>query len=147
MMGGCSPGSPETETVNGTVYRKGISCRDQVGPAISYNSGTMLSGAADLYRATGDDQYLTDGRRLADASFTYFAKTRTNLIRYYTYDISGFNDWFNGVLMRGYVALFPAYAMWQITLIVSRKISTMGMRTSFTTGSFHKLVGRLELRQ
>ncbi|GET28039.1 glycoside hydrolase family 76 protein [Prolixibacter sp. SD074] len=109
MMGGCSPGSPETEMVNGTVYRKGISCRDQVGPAISYNSGTMLSGAADLYRVTGDDQYLTDGRRLADASFSYFAKPGQTVSGYYTYDISGFNDWFNGVLMRGYVALFPAY--------------------------------------
>src|SRR5690606_20625057 len=46
MRGGCSPGNPETETIDGIVYRKGINCQDRVGPAISYNTGTMLSGAA-----------------------------------------------------------------------------------------------------
>src|SRR5690606_6866982 len=74
MRGGCSPGSPQTETVNGTVYRRGITCQDRVGPAITYNSGTMLSGAADLHRATGDNIYLEDGKKLSDASFKYFAK-------------------------------------------------------------------------
>lgn len=34
MRGGCSPGNPQTETVNGTEYRKGITCQDRVGPAI-----------------------------------------------------------------------------------------------------------------
>lgn len=107
MMGGCTPGTPEWETIDGVVYRKGITCRDKVGPAISYNSGTMLSGAADLYRATADGKYLSDGKKLSDASFAFFAKKGTNLPDHYTYNISGFNNWFNGVLMRGYVDLFP----------------------------------------
>lgn len=110
MRGGCSPGSPETETVNGTVYRKGTTCQDRVGPAITYNSGTMLSGAADLYRATGENVYLEDARNLSDASFEYFAKLGVTKPEYYTYDISGFRNWFNGVLMRGYVDVYPAYA-------------------------------------
>jgi predicted alpha-1,6-mannanase (GH76 family) len=109
MRGGCSPGAPETETVDGTVYRKGITCADRVGPAITYNSGTMISGAADLYRVTGDNTYLEDGRDLADASFTYFAKLGQTKPEHYTYDISGFRNWFNGVLMRGYVDFYPAY--------------------------------------
>ncbi|MCB5253220.1 MAG: glycoside hydrolase family 76 protein [Candidatus Cloacimonetes bacterium] len=108
MMGGCTPGAPQLETIDGVTYRKGITCRDKVGPAISYNSGTMLSGAADLYRATADEKYLSDGKKLSDASFAFFAKKGTNLPDYYTYNISGFNNWFNGVLMRGYVDLFPA---------------------------------------
>jgi len=29
---------------------------------------------------------------------------------YYTYDISGFRNWFNGVLMRGYVDFYPSYS-------------------------------------
>ena len=109
MRGGCSPGSPETVTVDGTVYRKGTTCQDRVGPAITYNSGAMLSGGADLYRVTGDNMYLDDSRKLSDASFQYFAKLGQTKEGYYTYDISGFRNWFNGVLMRGYVEVHPAY--------------------------------------
>lgn len=109
MMGGCSPGSPQTETVDGTVYRKGITCQDRVGPAISYNSGSMLSGGADLYRVTKDNIYLEDVKKLSDASFQYFAKLGQTRPDYYSYDISGFNDWFNGVMMRGYVDVYPEY--------------------------------------
>jgi predicted alpha-1,6-mannanase (GH76 family) len=109
MRGGCTPGSPQTETVNGVLYRVGGTCVDRVGPAISYNSGTMLSGAADLYRITGDDTYLQDAKKLSDASFAYFAKLGSTKTGYYTYDISGFNDWFNDVLMRGYVDVSTSY--------------------------------------
>ncbi|MDR7128947.1 putative alpha-1,6-mannanase (GH76 family) [Algoriphagus sp. 4150] len=109
MRGGCSPGSPQTETIDGIVYRRGITCQDRVGPAISYNSGTMLSGAADLYRITGDNKFLEDAKKLSDASFQYFAKLGQTTPGYYTYDISGFRNWFNGVLMRGYVDVHPSY--------------------------------------
>lgn len=109
MMGGCTPGSPQTETVNGTTYRRGTTCKDRVGPAITYNSGTMLSGGADLYRVTGDNTYLEDTRKLSDATFQYFAKLGQTKEGYYTYDISGFRNWFNGVLMRGYVDVYPQY--------------------------------------
>lgn len=109
MMGGCSPSKPETETVYGVTYRKGGTCRDRVGPAITYNSGTMLSGASDLYRATGKSTYFTDAKNLADASFKYFAKLGETKDGYYTYNISGFRNWFNGVLMRGYMDFYPYY--------------------------------------
>lgn len=109
MRGGCTPGNPQTEAINGTIYRKGITCQDRVGPAITYNSGTMVSGAADLYRATGENTYLDDVKKLSDASFQYFAKLGQTKPDYYTYDISGFRNWFNGVLMRGYVEVYPEY--------------------------------------
>jgi predicted alpha-1,6-mannanase (GH76 family) len=108
MRGGCSPGSPQTETVDGTVYRKGTTCQDRVGPAITYNSGSMLSGGADLYRVTGDNIYRDDISNLSDASFQYFAKLGQTKEGYYTYDISGFRNWFDGVLMRGYVDVYSA---------------------------------------
>ena len=110
LMGGCSPGNPETITVDGQTYRKGIACRDRVGPSISYNSGSMLSAAADLYESTGEGMYLTDASSLSDASFEYFADLGQTIEGYYTYDISGFNNWFNGVMMRGYVDVYPSYA-------------------------------------
>jgi len=110
MRGGCTPGSPQTESIDGKTYRVGTTCPDRVGPAITYNSGTMLSGGADLYRVTGDNSYLEDVQRLSDASFQYFAKLGQTKTEYYTYDISGFRNWFNGVLMRGYVDVYPAYS-------------------------------------
>ncbi|MFV0591740.1 MAG: glycoside hydrolase family 76 protein [Draconibacterium sp.] len=109
MMGGCSPRRPETEIVKGETYRKGISCRDRVGPAITYNSGTMLSGAADLFRVTNDKAYLNDAKHLSKASFGYFAKSDATKSGFYTYNISGFRNWFNGVLMRAYVEVYPEY--------------------------------------
>lgn len=109
MMGGCTPKGPETETINGVTYRKGITCKDRVGPAITYNSGSMLSGGADLYRATGDAAYLEDVKKLSDDTFKYFARLGVNEPDYYTYDITGFRNWFNGVMMRGYVEVYPQY--------------------------------------
>lgn len=109
MMGGCSPGNVQTETIDGIVYRRGGNCKDRVGPAYTYNSGSILSGAADLFRATGDNAYLTDAKSLSDASFKYFAKLGVNEPGYYTYDIGGFNNWFNGVLMRAWVDVHPSY--------------------------------------
>jgi hypothetical protein len=90
-------------------YRKHTDLLDRVGPAISYNSGSMLSGAADLYRVTKEQTYLDDAKLLSDKSFNYFAKLGTTVAEHYTYDISGFNNWFNGVLMRAYVDLYPSY--------------------------------------
>ncbi|MDR1342593.1 MAG: glycoside hydrolase family 76 protein [Prevotellaceae bacterium] len=109
MMGGCTPGNISLEVVDLVLYRKGASCKDRVGPAITYNSGTMLSGAVDLYRATGDNAYLADAKKLSDASFGYFATLNATRTGYYTYDISGFRNWFNGVLMRGYAEAYPVY--------------------------------------
>src|SRR5690554_291062 len=109
MMGGCTPGKPELETIDGVQYRKGIICRDRVGRPLTYNSGTMLSGAADLYRATGNPKYKDDGSALSYATFAYFAEKDAEVEGYYSYKIDGFNNWFNGVLMRAYVDFYPVY--------------------------------------
>lgn len=107
MMGGCVVEKPELDTIDGVLFRRGGACKDRVGRPYSYNSGTMLSGAADLYEVTNADEYLLDGKNLAEASFNYFAKKGLDLEAYYSYDTDGFNNWFNGVLLRGYVDLYP----------------------------------------
>ena len=109
MMGGCSECEVAYEEIDGVTYRKHADLRDQVGPAISYNSGTMLSGAADLYEVTEDATYLEDIENLTRASFSYFAEKDETVSGYYTYDISGFRNWFNNVLLRGYVDANPAF--------------------------------------
>lgn len=100
-------GDIQYETVDGERYRKPADLNDFNGPALSYNSGAMLSGAADLYRVTGDNVYLKDLQALVVDSFRAFAKLGQQKAGYYSYAIDGFNNWFNGVLLRGYVDAFP----------------------------------------
>lgn len=109
MMGGCIPSEPILEMVDGVEYRKGVVCYDRVGPPLTYNSGTMLSGAADLYRASGKESYRADGINLSEATFSYFAKKDIENNSLYRYSVDGFNNWFNGVLMRAYVDFYPKY--------------------------------------
>ncbi len=107
MRGG--GGKVSYETINGVEYRKHAPLPENAGPPITYNSGTMLSGAADLYRVTGAQVYLDDAVTLSDASFHYFAELGSKVPGYYTYDLSGHRNWFNGVLMRGYLDVYPTY--------------------------------------
>ena len=109
MLGGTGNGNVAYETINGIRYRKHTPQDRAVGEAYSYNSGTMISGAADLYRATNSNVYLEDMKKLSDASFSYFAKLGTTKPGYYTYNIGGFRIWFDGVLFRGYVDAYSSY--------------------------------------
>lgn len=110
MRGGCANCNVVYETVGGVRYRANTPLTRSEGEAISYNCGSMLSGAADLYRVTRMDEYLEDFQRLTDASFSYFAKPDQNVPGYCTYTILGFNDWFNGVMMRGWLDGHKYYA-------------------------------------
>ena len=109
LRGGDNSKVNDTETVDGQTYKKGVALGGSAGPAITYNSGSMLSGAVDLYRATNTSSYLVDAKKLSDDSFSYFAKRDETVAGYYTYDISGFRNWFNGVLMRAYAETYPVY--------------------------------------
>lgn len=110
MRGGCDPNCDVVyETVGGVKYRKNTALTRSEGQAYSYNSGTMLSGSADLYRATNENIFLEDGKKLSDDAFNYFAKKGVDVIGYYSYDTAGFNNWFNGILMRGFVDMHSDY--------------------------------------
>lgn len=97
------------ETVDGVKYKGYLKPGGPTGNPLSYNSGTMLSGAADLFRVTDNQQYLLDMSALVDATFKYFAKLGTVVPELYTYAYDGFNNWFNGVMLRGWVDVFPFY--------------------------------------
>lgn len=111
MMGGDdNNGNIRYETVNGETFRGYVALRDRVGTAYSYNTGTMISGAAALYGATGESVYLDDLRSYCDRSFSFFASPASGKEGCYTFAITGFNNWFNNVLERGYadaVAYYP----------------------------------------
>ncbi len=110
LMGGyhTGDGQPEYETVGGVRYRKNTDVPQREGPAYTYNSGTPLSGAIDLYRVTSDQNYLDDAKALTDASFSYFAKYGASREGYYSYSVD--NVWFHDVLLRGYIAASEYYS-------------------------------------
>lgn len=107
MMGGSTSGEVQYEMVGGKRYRAHTPLPDRIGPAISYNSGTMLSGGAWLYRATAEPAYLQDATALAGNSFEEFATLGSVVPDHYTFDIRGFRNWFDCVLLRGYCDVVP----------------------------------------
>ena len=103
MMGGCVPNCGiRYEEVNGVRYRTNTKLTQAVGEAYTYNSGTMVSGATDLYRATQQRSYAEDAQQLAKNSFTFFATLDKEVPQHYTFGSNGFKNWFNGILMRSY---------------------------------------------
>jgi hypothetical protein len=97
------------EWVDGVQYRKNTKLGTGGGAPRTYNTGSMLSAAVDLYSHTQELKYLNDTRSFADASFSYFAVFGDKVSQYYSFPIAGYSTWFNGVLMRAYVEAYPAY--------------------------------------
>ncbi|MCL2299328.1 MAG: glycoside hydrolase family 76 protein [Firmicutes bacterium] len=71
------------------------------GAALTYNSGTPVSSAIELYRATGEAAYLDDAVRWARAADAYFAKDSA------VPGVKAFTDlpWFREILLMGYIDL------------------------------------------
>lgn len=96
-------GSDRTQQGNKYVTTSQSSSIDQT--AYTYNSGTMLSGAAALYLATGDAKYLTQAESLAKSCKRAFCNTRGEADNY---PITSQTVWFNFILFQGYVDLANA---------------------------------------
>lgn len=110
MQGGCDPNCDVVyETIDGIKYRTNTKLTDVSGKAHTYNTGSMISGAVDLYKFTKEERYLSEAKKMADDSFTFFAKKNTENPSLYTYPVDGFSNWFNGVLLRSYIELYPFY--------------------------------------
>lgn len=97
------------EVVDG--YRQHVNNGGPTGNQYSYNTGTMIAGAAELYRVTGEDNYLADLESTTRASLSQFAKYQRSTGHYlFNTDAKaseGFNSWFNDVLMRSYADAAP----------------------------------------
>lgn len=73
----------------------------------AYNSGQMLQAAVLLYKATGDQAYLTDAQNIAQAAFRHFFSggTATDSRGDFPLLTKG-NVWFTAIMMRGYKELY-----------------------------------------
>lgn len=81
--------------------------------AYTYNTGTMISGAAALYRVTGEESYLEDAKASAKGAYAAFGKETQidgkTLCQYAPAADNLYNGpvWFNLILLEGYLELFP----------------------------------------
>lgn len=107
MLG--APGEIQYVGEGRNKYRTHVDNGGASGTAFTYNTGTMLAGTAELHRVTGDERYLQDLDALAQSSWKYFAKgKRISGIVFFEWPTdekaeSGFNAWFDDVLMRAFV--------------------------------------------
>lgn len=104
-------GADNTIKVSGG-YRQHVDCGGPTGSFISYNTGTMISGAAELYRTTGDEQLVTDlGNYVAGSVREFGVESGRNGGSYeFNTDANataGFTTWFNDVLIRSFVDVLP----------------------------------------
>ena len=94
------------ETINGVRYRANNPDTGATGKYYSYNTGTMISGAAAIASSTGDSKYISEAQSLSQTSFNHFAQLGVSLSGYYSFNLEGFSPWFNGVLMRGWAEAY-----------------------------------------
>lgn len=128
-------------TVDGVRYREHIDGKNVGGTFFTYNIGTMISSAADLYRATQDATYKSDLRAMVTGSFSFFAPSVVFEGRCYRMfpSVEGFKHnngaagtpWFNDVLLRGYI---DAYI-----IIDEAKAPVQAMQTALDYGYRHHL--------
>lgn len=110
-------GADNTIKVHGG-YRQHIDCGAPVGASISYNTGTMISGAYELYRTTGDETLLADISDYISGSVREFGVESGRNGGSYEFNTDskatdGFLTWFNDVLIRSFIDAAPyaeAYA-------------------------------------
>ncbi len=90
-------------------YRAHVGTGERTGTALTYNTGTMLSGAVELQQRVNDVTYGSDVEALCENSYKAFTSSRTINGRVFTQwptdenTLNGFNAWFDNVLMRAYV--------------------------------------------
>ncbi len=78
------------------------------GKTFTYNTGTVISGAAGLYRLTGEESYLMQARLMSEGAYRRFAKTVTvDGKKMQMYDCTT-TLLFNEALMQGYIDLADA---------------------------------------
>ncbi len=72
----------------------------------TYNSGQMLQAAAMLYKLTGKKVYLDDAQQIAKSAIVYFTQDFTTSDEKNIRLFKNTGNWFNAILLRGYIELF-----------------------------------------
>ena len=129
----------------------GVKCRNHLdvgkpqGTFWTYNTGTMVSGAAELYRVTGDEAYKTDLTKLVDRAYRYFygAKRIDGVtyreMPYKDNNGKGGSPWFNDVMLRGFIDAAP----YEATAKTAANYTQQALDYAFEN---HRRLGMLPIR-
>lgn len=71
----------------------------------TYNTGTMISGGAALFEATGEQKYLDEALSSAKGAYEYFCDKDVKE-GYVGFPVSS-TIWFNAILLKGFIDLYP----------------------------------------
>lgn len=71
-----------------------------------YNSGQMMQAAVLLYNVTGEQQYLTDARNLAEACYQHFFENYIKPGGSQLRIVKDRHIWFSAIMFRGFVELY-----------------------------------------
>ncbi|MCM1111047.1 MAG: glycoside hydrolase family 76 protein [Clostridium sp.] len=104
-------GADGTIIVDGS-YRQHVDCGDPVGNFYPYNTGTMIAGAVEIYRLTGDEALLADMADYITGSVKQFGVESyrnggSYVLNTDASEADGFLTWFNDVLLRSLVDAVP----------------------------------------
>lgn len=97
-------GGEQGKVVYEDGYRKHIDTGHPVGEFFPYNTGTMIAGAAELLRVTGDSIYAERINESARGSLEHFCRydsiISSHVLKTDKKATSGFRTWFNDVLVQ-----------------------------------------------
>lgn len=90
------------------LYFDNISSQGRVDRRkFSYNSGQMLQAAVLLYEATGETDYMTDAKNIAEAAYTAFFTEFQPVGGGEPFRVlRGGNTWFHCIMFRGFAELY-----------------------------------------
>jgi rhamnogalacturonyl hydrolase YesR len=72
----------------------------------TYNSGQMLQASALIYKLTGNKMYLSEAQQIAKSAIDHFTDEFTTTEGKGTKLFKNTGNWFNAILLRGYVELY-----------------------------------------
>lgn len=72
----------------------------------AYNSGQMLQAAALLYKLTGNIDYLSDAKDIAESAYNYFFTDVKTPKGKTVHIVKPGNVWFTAVMLRGFIELY-----------------------------------------
>lgn len=88
------------------LYYDNIALDGRIGKAkYAYNSGQMMQAAAMLYRLTGENGYLEEAQRVAEACHNYFFREYQTEEGQHFRMLKKGDVWFHAVMLRGFIEL------------------------------------------
>ncbi len=126
------------ERVSGAVYDNingNTNVISQV--ALTYNQGTFMASAVEIYRVTGDKAYLNDAQKAANYTLTKCIDSSNNILRN---EGTGDNALFKGIFMRYFLILLQQSDLNEAYRVKFETFFNNNAQIAWTKGNYPKTV-------